>query len=53
VNPEADDEQAVYANNRFATLTALRQGAVTSQESKALIDFRSGGVAANPYFGGD
>ena len=53
VNPGADDEQAVYANNRSATLAALRQGAATSQESKALIDFRSGGFAANPYFGGD
>ena len=53
VNPEADDEQAVYANNRSATLAALRQGAAISQESKALLDFRSGGSAANPYFGGD
>ncbi len=53
VNPEADDEQAVYANNRSATLAALRQGAATSQESKALLDFRSGGSAANPYFSGD
>jgi 5,6,7,8-tetrahydromethanopterin hydro-lyase len=53
VNPGADDEQAVYANNRSATLAALRQGAATSQESKALLDFRSGGFAANPYFGGD
>jgi formaldehyde-activating enzyme involved in methanogenesis len=47
VNPEADDEDAVYANNEAATLAALvagRDGSPTVNEVLAA------GAPHNPFF---
>lgn len=47
VNPAADDEEAVFANNRDAVLAALRMGAAGGPEPAA---FAEAGEPANPYF---
>lgn len=48
VDPEADDEEAVYANNRQATAEALRRGAAGRPTVAEVLDAR--GDPANPYF---
>jgi 5,6,7,8-tetrahydromethanopterin hydro-lyase len=47
VNPAADDEEAVYANNAAATLSALRAGRAGEPTTQAVLD---AGEPANPYF---
>ena len=47
VNPAADDEEAVYANNAAATLAALRAGRAGEPATQAVLD---AGEPANPYF---
>ena len=47
VNPEADDEEAVYANNRDATLAAVRNGGAAAPELESVLD---AGEPRNPYF---
>jgi 5,6,7,8-tetrahydromethanopterin hydro-lyase len=47
VNPEAADEEAVYANNAQATLAALTAGRDGSPSVEAVLD---GGEPRNPYF---
>jgi 5,6,7,8-tetrahydromethanopterin hydro-lyase len=50
VNPDAADEQAIYRNNRAATLAALTAGAMNTP---ALDDVLAAAAApANPYFDG-
>ena len=47
VDPKANDEEAVYANNETATLAALRAG----HDSLPLAsDVLAAGTPANPFF---
>ena len=48
VNPDAADEEAVYANNRAATLTALRNGAAGRPELDEVLAARD--EPRNPFF---
>jgi 5,6,7,8-tetrahydromethanopterin hydro-lyase len=48
VDPHARDEDAVYANNRDATLLALRRGYETRSPLDALLDLRD--VPINGYY---
>lgn len=50
VNPEADDEQTVYANNRLATRTALAAGAAGEPAVEELLKHRDNPI--NPFFSG-
>ena len=54
VNPSADDADAVFANNRAATIVALDRGrlALTSaaDTASAVAAFRAGRHPSNPYF---
>lgn len=50
VNPEADDEQAVYRNNRLATATALANGAAGMPGLDEVMKHRA--APANPFFSG-
>ena len=47
VNPEADDEEAVYANNEAATLAALTAG---HDGLPRAADVLAAGPPENPYF---
>ena len=47
VNPDADDEEAVYANNAEATLGALRAG---RDRRPTVDDVLRAGEPQNPYF---
>lgn len=47
VNPEADDEEAVYANNAEATLAALTAGRDDLPSIRTVLDV---GEPRNPYF---
>ncbi len=47
VNPDADDEEAVYANNAEATLTALTAGRADLPSIRTVLDV---GEPRNPYF---
>jgi 5,6,7,8-tetrahydromethanopterin hydro-lyase len=47
VNPEADDEEAVYANNEAATLAALVAG---HDNRPSAADVLAAGPPQNPYF---
>jgi 5,6,7,8-tetrahydromethanopterin hydro-lyase len=47
VNPAADDEEAVFANNAEATLAALTNGRDNLPSLRAVLDV---GEPANPYF---
>jgi 5,6,7,8-tetrahydromethanopterin hydro-lyase len=47
VNPEADDEDAVYANNESATLAALVAG---RDGAPSVADILAAGEPANPFF---
>jgi 5,6,7,8-tetrahydromethanopterin hydro-lyase len=47
VNPEADDEEAVYANNAEATLAALTAGRDDLPSVRTVLDV---GEPRNPYF---
>ena len=48
VNPGAADEEAVYANNRAATLTALRNGAAGRPDLDEVLAARD--EPSNPFF---
>jgi len=48
VNPEAADEEAVFANNRAATAQALAAGMASSPTVEAVLAVRA--EPANPYF---
>lgn len=48
VNPGAADEEAVYANNRTATLTALRNGAAGRPDLNEVLAARD--EPSNPFF---
>lgn len=48
VNPEADDEEAVYRNNRLATATALANGTVRWPDVETVRKTR--GYVTNPFF---
>jgi 5,6,7,8-tetrahydromethanopterin hydro-lyase len=48
VNPDADDEQAVYANNEAATLAALAAG---RDGTPTVTDILDAGPPQNPFFG--
>ena len=48
VNPAAADEEAVYANNRAATLTALRNGAAGRPDIDEVLAARD--EPRNPFF---
>jgi 5,6,7,8-tetrahydromethanopterin hydro-lyase len=48
VNPAASDEEAVYANNRAATLTALRSGSAGLPELDDVLAARDD--PRNPFF---
>ncbi len=50
VNPDADDEQAVYHNNRLATATALANGAAGLPGLDEVMKHRT--APANPFFSG-
>ena len=50
VSPAAVDEHAVYANNRAATLAALRAGAAGGPSVSDVLDARD--LPHNPYFAG-
>lgn len=50
VNPAADDEEVVYANNRLATRTALGNGAANLPGLDEVLAFRDKPV--NPFFAG-
>lgn len=54
VNPVATDENAVFVNNRAATLAALAQGMATPPQASvhvsAIAAFRNGAMPRNPYF---
>lgn len=52
VNPAAHDAQAVFANNRLATSTALRRGQHERDDSttSAIAALRAGTLPNNPYF---
>jgi 5,6,7,8-tetrahydromethanopterin hydro-lyase len=47
VNPDADDEQAIYQNNADATVAALTAGRDGSPTVDAVLD---AGEPRNPYF---
>jgi 5,6,7,8-tetrahydromethanopterin hydro-lyase len=47
VNPEADDEEAVFANNEAATLAALKAG---HDALPRAADILNAGPPQNPYF---
>ena len=47
VNPAADDEEAVYANNRAATTAALSNGRAGLPTTASVLD---AGEPQNPYF---
>jgi 5,6,7,8-tetrahydromethanopterin hydro-lyase len=47
VNPAADDEEAVYANNRAATRAALSAGTANLPAVQSVLD---AGEPENPYF---
>ena len=47
VNPEADDEDAVYANNEAATLAALAAG---RDGAPTVADVLAAGAPQNPFF---
>jgi len=47
VNPDADDEEAVYANNAEATLAALTAGRDAQPDVRAVL---GAGEPQNPYF---
>jgi 5,6,7,8-tetrahydromethanopterin hydro-lyase len=47
VNPQADDEEAVFANNAAATLDALSNGRDQLPSLRAVLDVTE---PANPYF---
>ena len=47
VNPAADDEEAVYANNRAATTAALSNGQAGLPTTASVLD---AGEPENPYF---
>lgn len=48
VNPQADDEHAVYANNEAATLAALVAG---RDGTPTVADVLAAGMPQNPFFG--
>lgn len=48
VNPEAEDEEAVYANNRAATTLALEAGRASEPTVGSVLAARA--EPANPYF---
>ena len=48
VNPDADDEEAVYRNNRESVRTALANGAHRLPTTAAVIDARNS--PSNPFF---
>lgn len=48
VNPDADDEEAVYRNNRESVRTALANGAHRLPATAAVIDARNS--PSNPFF---
>lgn len=48
VNPGADDAEAIYAHNREATRTALRNGAQSLPTLDAVLDARN--APSNPFF---
>jgi 5,6,7,8-tetrahydromethanopterin hydro-lyase len=48
VNPIADDEREVYANNEAATLAALTAG---RDGTPTVADVRAAGAPQNPFFG--
>ena len=48
VDPAAADEEAVYANNRAATVAALRAGALRRPTLADVL--AAGSEPANPYF---
>jgi 5,6,7,8-tetrahydromethanopterin hydro-lyase len=48
VNPQADDAEAVYRNNRLATATALANGAANHPDVDTVLKTR--GQIANPFF---
>ena len=48
VNPAASDEEAVYANNREATLTALRNGSAGRPDLEEVLATRD--EPRNPFF---
>jgi 5,6,7,8-tetrahydromethanopterin hydro-lyase len=48
VNPSAADEEAVYTNNRAATLTALRNGAAGRPDLEEVLAARD--EPRNPFF---
>jgi 5,6,7,8-tetrahydromethanopterin hydro-lyase len=48
VNPGAQDEQLVYANNRLAGRTALANGAASLPSVEQVIAARS--AVSNPFF---
>ena len=48
VNPGADDEDAVYRNNRESARTALENGAQQLPSTAAVIEARN--VPSNPFF---
>jgi 5,6,7,8-tetrahydromethanopterin hydro-lyase len=48
VNPEAEDEEAVYANNRAATTLALGAGRASEPTVGSVLAARA--EPANPYF---
>jgi len=48
VNPEAEDEEAVYANNRAATTLALGAGRASEPTVRSVLAARA--QPANPYF---
>jgi 5,6,7,8-tetrahydromethanopterin hydro-lyase len=50
VNPDADDEQAVYRNNRLATATALAGGAAGLPRLDEVMACRA--APSNPFFSG-
>jgi 5,6,7,8-tetrahydromethanopterin hydro-lyase len=47
VNPDADDEEAVYANNSDATIAALTAGRDAQPDVRAVL---GAGEPQNPYF---
>ncbi len=47
VNPEANDEEDVFANNEAATLAALVAG---HEDSPTVHDVLAAGAPANPFF---
>jgi len=50
VSPAATNEAAVYANNRTATLDALRAGAAGGPAAADVVAARA--CPSNPYFAG-